>query len=341
MIFLSSLRVCDRIHVISRKTSYYSTPSFKCASLVTSSLARLSLQIQVNAQNDEMYDDDDENEIESEESDHDYLAEILAEEEREAEELAKLEAQMKELDEMKEQQRIMQENKRRSSGGMGGNSNMMGGGKSKEFQDLEEELLQKESEAQKSQQEAFQKEQEEAEKAKADKIAAEREAAFQAEIERTQDEQKRKALKVQKAKDAKVVRSVLKQASKGNHYAVVGLKCRWGEIKLGPIKFCTVKSGDIKKAYRSMARMVHPDKNRDGRAEQAFDALEKSAAILQDEKQRKEFDAKNRAQLKRNIESCISTITDIWKRSTEIIKIVTNTLGPFKTPIIVLIALII
>ena len=288
--------------------------------------------------NDEMYNGDTENE--GGDNDHDYLAEILAEEEREAEELARLEAQMKELDDMKEQQRIMRENQKKSSGGMGG-GNMMGGGKNKDFQDLEEELLRKETESQKMKQEALLKEQEEAEKIKADRIAAEREAAFQAEIEKTKDEQKKKALKRQKAKDAKIVRQILKHSSSSNHYAVLGFKCRWGDMKLGPFRLCKIKNGEIKKAYRNMARMVHPDKNRDGRAEQAFNALEKSAAILQDEKLRKEFDAKKKAQMKHNIETYLGIIADTWKAFTEILRTMKSILGPFSTPIIVLVALII
>jgi len=41
-----------------------------------------------------------------------------------------------------------------------------------------------------------------------------------------------------------------------------------------------------------MARLNNPDKNRAGRAGQAFDVLEKSSTILLDEKTRKEYDAK-------------------------------------------------
>ncbi len=49
---------------------------------------------------------------------------------------------------------------------------------------------------------------------------------------------------------------------------------------------------DIKRAFYKMAKLIHPDKNLDDRAEEAFIQLERSADILLDEVARKEYDTK-------------------------------------------------
>eukprot|EP00804_Cyclotella_cryptica_P021156 CCRYP_001478-RA/>CCRYP_001478-RA protein AED:0.34 eAED:0.30 QI:0/-1/0/1/-1/1/1/0/122 len=94
------------------------------------------------------------------------------------------------------------------------------------------------------------------------------------------------------------VSRILKAASQGHHYAVLGLRnfewqlgpfyvFRWS---FGPYVLFHTPTKEIKRRYRNLARTVHPDKNRDGRAEEAFHAMERSAAILTDEKKRKEYD---------------------------------------------------
>lgn len=272
---------------------------------------------------------------ETSEDDDELLAEIIAEEEREAKEMAKIEAQMKELDEMKAQQKKMKEQKHgQHPGGMPGSSN-------KQFEKMEEELREKEAAAQELKREANAKAQLEAEKIKAAKIAAEREAAFEAELARTKDAKQRTELERQKAQDAKIVRKVLQQGKKGHHYSVLGFKCQWGEFSIGPLKFCSIKNGEIKKAYRNMARLVHPDKNRDGRAEEAFNLLEQSSSILLDEKKRKEYDLKLKVQRKELFKKSLGTVNETWNVVAKTFKTLKAILGPFATPIFVLVALII
>lgn len=288
--------------------------------------------------------------VDSDDDKHDdYLAEILAEEEREAEELADLEAQMKELDEMKAQQEQM----KRESNNRGGNMNMppgktkmsSSGARNKNFDSIQEELLKKEAMSQEKKKEAYATEhaqaKEESQRAKAEKIAREREAAFQAEIERAKDEKTKNDLKRQKAHDAKIVKKILNNGNKENYYAVLGMRCQWGEIQVGPLKFCSVKNSEVKKAYRKMAKLVHPDKNRDGRAEQAFDLLEKSSSILLDEKQRKEYNAKLKLQRKNRFQMGVRTLDDTWNGLIKVLTTLRKVLGPFATPIFVLTALII
>ena len=76
--------------------------------------------------------------------------------------------------------------------------------------------------------------------------------------------------------------------AKGRHYAVLGFKIvcsMFGEIKvfgLPYLKLCSMNTSQIKSAYRQSPKLVHADKNRDGHAAEAFDALEKSASLLLD-----------------------------------------------------------
>lgn len=285
------------------------------------------------AQNDEIYPEGLDHD---EEDDDNYLTEILAEEQREAEELEKMEAQMRELDELKAQQLKMKHHnqEKMTPGGM---PKGIPGGSNNQFQKMEEELRQKEAIAQEMKQQDNDKAREEAAKAKAEERAKEKEAAFQAEVARAKDEKAKKKLIRQKAKDSRIVKKILRNGMMGNHYAVLGLRCRYGEIRFGPFKFCVLKNGDIKKAYRKVARLVHPDKNRDGRAEEAFDLLEKSSSTLLDEKKRKEFDAKLKRQRQERIQQCLQ----IWNGFMKTMSTMKSILGPFATPIIILVVLII
>lgn len=318
------------MHRINPRTSTIPFSSFQVLSK--------SFVFGINSLNQEVFAQVDENEPDDyEEEDDEYLAEILAEEEREAEELAKMEAEMKELNEMKAQRQKMNQQKHTKMPSGGG----MPGSKNKNFEKLEEELRRKETIAQEAKQESNAQAQEEIEKKKAEEIAKKREAAFEAEIARAKDERTRKNLERQKAKDAKIVKQILKEGMKGHHYAVLGLRCQWGEVKIGPFKFCSVKDREVKKAYRNMARLVHPDKNRDGRAEQAFDMLEKSSSILLDDKKRKEYDTKLKLQRKNSFQKGLRIIDDTWNGLSKTFATMKAILGPFATPIFILVALII
>jgi len=133
------------------------------------------------------------------------------------------------------------------------------------------------------------------------------------------------------------VKRVLRNYENERHYAVLGLKCKWGVIALGPFSFCNVSPSEVKRAYRNIARSVHPDKNRDGRAGEAFDALENSAALLTDTSKKKDYDAKLRRQQKAAFSQSLGMLENAWKTLRTIFKL----LGPFATPVAILLALII
>ncbi|GFH57331.1 hypothetical protein CTEN210_13807 [Chaetoceros tenuissimus] len=271
-----------------------------------------------------------------------FLAEILAEEQREAEEMAKLEAEMRELEELKAQHAKMHQNQQsqKMKPGMNGNRSSMSGANSggkSNLNDVEEELRKKEAAKAEAERIERQAAIDEEEKKKAAKLAEEREAKYQAELERIKDENMRKKLQRQKRRDGQIVKRILRNSINERHYAVLGLKCKWGEISFGPFKFCSVSPAEVKRAYRTRAREVHPDKNRDGRANEAFDALERSASLLMDPSKKKKYDMILAHQRKVVLGKAFDTLENGWKAVRTVFKL----LGPFATPIAILLALII
>ena len=281
--------------------------------------------------------------------DDDFLAEILAEEARHEEEAARMEAEAREYEAMKARQ-------------YSGNGNNMGGGKSKmggagrtmpkgagggNFSKMEEELKKKEAEKASLQAAKEEEEQEQ----EAERIRLKREAAFEAELKKMNEEQKKKAQQ-QKKKDAKIVNRILKASKSGKHYAVLGIRNFEVQIgpyyvfnfSIGPLVLFRVKTKAIKRVYRNLARTVHPDKNKDGRAEEAFHAIEQSAAILTDEKQRQDYDKKiiatRRRRNKYAVDSVMRVSHTVWSQTAASFKMTKKVLGPFSTPILVVGALI-
>lgn len=171
----------------------------------------------------------------------------------------------------------------------------------KDEDEIAEELLR-----QKQQQREYAEDQErKTEQARNERIQKEREKAFDDQLAKMSDE-KRRAAKKQKKRDAVVTRKVLKAAQAGNHYAVLGLLNNRelriiGEksIALFPVRLTLnipeirlfhTSNKQIKKAYREKAKTVHPDKSTDGRAVEAFLAVENAASILLDEAARAKYD---------------------------------------------------
>ena len=102
---------------------------------------------------------------------------------------------------------------------------------------------------------------------------------------------------------------------------------------------------EIKRAYRSRAMATHPDKNRDGRANEAFFAVEHSASILSNPKQRKEYDTERRllrqAQQERirgTAKIAVDAALGSCQKAFGVFKAV---LGPFAFPVMILGALLV
>jgi len=292
--------------------------------------------------------------------DEDFLAEILAEQAREEEELAKIEAEAREYDAMKARQQQQNNGMPGSNNGNASRPKMgkMGGasGANTNYSKLEEDLRKKESEQQqnanKQQQSNTQSAEDEMNEKEAERIRLKREAQFEADLKKMNDEQRKKAQK-QKKKDAKVVKRILKAHKANKHYQVLGIhnfEFQIGPLfifnfSIGPIVLFRVKTKQIKKVYRNLARTIHPDKNKDARAVEAFHALESSAAVLTDEKQRSDYDKRIiSARRRRNryaLEKVMTATEFAWNKSVRTFGVTKKVLGPFSTPIMVIGALII
>jgi hypothetical protein len=288
--------------------------------------------------------------------DEDFLAEILAEEARQDEEHARMEAELREMEALRLQQQQSAYQSNMKGGGkpkMGKtNTNMPKGSFGSNFSKLEEELKKKETEQSTSQKAQQASADEKAAAKKAEQIRLKREADYEASLKKMNEDERKKAEK-QKAIDAKVVSRILKHASKGNHYAVLGIRNLEFQLgpyyifnwSLGPFIILHTETKEIKRVYRNLARTVHPDKNKDGRAEEAFHAIETSAAILTDDKKRKEYDKRlisaRRRRNKEFAERVVDVSGRIWNGSTNAMATAKRVLGPFSTPILVVGALII
>ncbi|KAG7358611.1 chaperone protein DnaJ [Nitzschia inconspicua] len=192
----------------------------------------------------------------------------------------------------------------------------------------------------------------------ADRIAAERERQFQAELDRMDEEQRKRALQ-QKKKDHRRVQQVLRAAKRNDLYGVLGMR-NWNlklpakhiQLPGSSIGFTipgiTIKETtdkDIRKQFRLKARQLHPDKNKDGRAEEAFMAAETAAAILSDPDQRQAYDQamqQQRAQrMAANKQLVSSASKSMWQISNQVVKTAHILLGPFFTSVMILLAIII
>jgi len=260
-----------------------------------------------------------------------FLAEILAEEKKEAEELLKLEEEMRELEELKAQHDKFreEENTRKMKPRRRGTPSKG----SRNLEDVEDESHQKAADEEEAKRKNDESDQNIAAKKKADEIAKTREAKYQAELEKIDDEKALKLLKQQKKRDSKIVKRILRNSANERHYSVLGLRCV--PFKLGPLNLCNKSAGDIKRAYRQIARLVHPDKNRDGRAGEAFDALEKSSSLLLDPSKKNSYDTQLRKERKQTFDKVIVTIHNMWQSFRKIVKL----LGPIATPVLILVTI--
>mmetsp|Transcript_5078 Transcript_5078/g.10651 ORF Transcript_5078/g.10651 Transcript_5078/m.10651 type:complete len:285 (-) Transcript_5078:1890-2744(-) len=201
-------------------------------------------------------------------------------------------------------------------------------------------------------------EEERAAREAADRIAAERERKFEAELEKITDEEQKKAAMKQKQQDGKRVRSVLKAAQRNDLYQVLGIR-NWNlkipprEVAIGGmIKFTipgvTLKETtdkQIRKQFRTRARQIHPDKNKDGRAEEAFIAVENAASILSDKGKRKEYDDYMKAYRSERLEThrrlVATSVASAVAVTRRVVKVIQTILGPFFVPVLIIAALII
>ena len=192
------------------------------------------------------------------------------------------------------------------------------------------------------------KQEEEAIKRQLEEEARRREQEFEASLQRMKDDQQRKKAIQQKKKDGKIVTRILKRSEKGQHYGVLGLRNTLlfppEGFRIGPLVLGEITAIKIKKAYRTMAKRVHPDKNRDARASHAFRVVEESASILMDDEQRKEYNLFLKQRRQNQINAIRKYTQKAFTKTKFTIGFAFNTFrrifGPFTVPILILGALL-
>mmetsp|Transcript_31190 Transcript_31190/g.75388 ORF Transcript_31190/g.75388 Transcript_31190/m.75388 type:complete len:176 (+) Transcript_31190:592-1119(+) len=173
------------------------------------------------------------------------------------------------------------------------------------------------------------------------------------------NQEQRKAALRQKRKDKRRVQAVLKAAKHNDLYGVLGLKnwtlktkevrfkipgIPWGGLVIPSITIKETTDKDIRRSFRTMSKLVHPDKNRDGHATEAFIAVEEAAAVLGDPTQRAAYDDERKKQRSEQLDSgkhaVTTTVRSFWNVGTQTIKTTKTVLGPFATPVFIIAFLI-
>lgn len=185
-----------------------------------------------------------------------------------------------------------------------------------------------------------------------------REAADRARQQQQQHQKEQQRERKRRRRDAREVRRILRAAARGDWYGVLGL-WNWDVRVPGRIigfqgrewlrlpEFCLFRPStqDVRKAYRRRSVGVHPDRNRDAQAPEAFRALEEAAALLSDESQRAFYDAQIRSERIRRRDAAmgatIRTVASAAGLVSRTASVARNTLGPFAVPALVLGSLIV
>jgi hypothetical protein len=162
--------------------------------------------------------------------------------------------------------------------------------------------------------------------------------------------------KTKRKKDSRRVKRILQHASRGDYYRILGLRNREIKIpstsigigkfriKLPGFSLFHISDRRIRSAYRSTCRKVHPDRNRDPLANQAFIALEEAASILLDADKRARYDealfasrAARRQKVGNVVQIALRNVVFVLQK----ILVVRKVLGPFAFSVLILVPLIV
>ncbi|GMH76204.1 hypothetical protein TrLO_g4028 [Triparma laevis f. longispina] len=166
-----------------------------------------------------------------------------------------------------------------------------------------------------------------------------REAAFQTELKNMKKTERNEAIKRRKS-DKKIIDRLLKSKT---HYQTLNLNPKWYEFWKKEGSNVSVKQ--VKKAYRNLSKRIHPDKNKDVRAEDAFDMLQEANEVLSDAESKKAYDRKleltKRSNREENLENAQDMAENAFKKTSLFMKLISKLLGPFAPSAFALCALII
>lgn len=176
-----------------------------------------------------------------------------------------------------------------------------------------------------------------------------------------EDKAAAKKLLQQRKRDAKTVDRIYKAFQSKNYYAVLGIRIyifsnlrisnrtitivpKHFALRVPGFELFYISERQIKRAYREMAKLVHPDKSKDPRAVEAFLLVEKAAAVLLDDETRSEYDIMLQMERKERRTIIANQVRQGVERSffvtSTLLRSVRKILGPFTIPVAVLVALI-
>lgn len=84
------------------------------------------------------------------------------------------------------------------------------------------------------------------------------------------------------------------------------MKDHYSSLGLSP----AASLADIKKAFRQLASIYHPDRNTDENAPQRFRSVQEAYEVLSDDTKRQAYDDNRRRNL---LDSPITTASEIWQ----------------------------
>ena len=76
----------------------------------------------------------------------------------------------------------------------------------------------------------------------------------------------------------------------GSHPSLL-CPCAYGVYRTAPGVATTASSAEIKKSFHKLALKLHPDKNQQAMAEEAFKRIEEAHRTLSDSRERRKYDA--------------------------------------------------
>jgi hypothetical protein len=171
-----------------------------------------------------------------------------------------------------------------------------------------------------------------------------RERDWEAELKRM-DKQSRKAAQTRRKQDKRIIDRVLKASKNDDLYAVLGIEKKWWKFWTAFVDTdYSVSSKQVKLAYRTQAKRIHPDKNKDARAEDAFDALQEAHEILGNDATKKEYDRRISKQRRNSRDDALSKTVDVVQgvcsRTSSVVGSVSRVLGPFAPSAFILVFLL-
>ena len=198
--------------------------------------------------------------------------------------------------------------------------------------------------------------------AEKERIQKQREEAFADELAQVkEDKTAAKKLMQQKKRDAKIVKRIFKSFQSNDYYAILGIRNfifsnlqipsrsitimpNHFVIRIPGFELFNISEKQIKKAYREMAKLVHPDKSKDPRAAEAFLLVEDAATILLNDATRSEYDlmihvGRNERQ-KRIANQIGQGIEKFFLMTNTVASLAKKLLGPLTIPVVVLVAVI-